>query len=253
MKKIMVFALLGACLSAGLPALALAQDMDPGVTLQTANPDIRDKASLQRGAKYFVNYCAGCHSAQYVRYNRVGSDLGLSDAQVEKYLMFAGGKVTGTMVSAMPEADATTWFGTAPPDLSVEARIHSPNWIYTYLKSFYLDPSKPTGANNTVFPNVAMPDVLWQLQGTQTAVFKTVTNPDGSTFQVFQHFEPVTPGKLKPAQFDQMDQDIVNFLQYIGDPVTVLSETIGLRVLGFLVIFFVLAYLLKREIWKKIH
>lgn len=249
MKRIIIFVLLAAC----LPALAQAQDMADGMTLQSANPDIRDPASLQRGAKYFVNYCMGCHSAKYVRYNRVGRDLGLTNAQVEKYLMYAGGKVSGTMVSAMPDADAVKWFGTAPPDLSVEARIHSPNWIYTYLKSFYLDPKSPTGVNNTVFPHVAMPDVLWELRGTQKAVFKTVTNPDGSTFQVFQRFEQVTPGKMTPKQFDQMDRDIVNFLQYMGNPVIVRSETIGMRVLGFLIIFFLLAYLLKREIWKKIH
>lgn len=249
MKALLVCTLVILC----LPVPVHAQDMDAGMTLQSANPDIRDPASLQRGAKYFVNYCMGCHSAQYVRYNRVGRDLGLTDAQVEKYLMYAGGKVTSTMVSAMPEADATKWFGTAPPDLSVEARIHSPNWIYTYLKSFYLDPKSATGVNNTVFPHVAMPDVLWELRGTQKAVFKTIKNPDGSTFQVFQRFEQVTPGKLTPKQFDKMDRDVVNFLQYMGDPVTVRSETIGMRVLGFLVIFLLVAYLLKREIWKKIH
>lgn len=253
MKRIMLVALLGACLSASFPVLVQAQEMVEGMTLQAANPDIRNPASLQRGAKYFVNYCAGCHSAQYVRYNRVGNDLGLTDEQVQKYLMFAGGKISGTMMSAMPAADATTWFGTAPPDMSVESRIHSADWIYTYLKSFYLDPKSATGSNNTVFPHVAMPDVLWQLRGTQTAEFKTVTNPDGSTFQVFEQFQPVTPGKLTPTQFDQMDRDIVNFLDYIGNPVTVRSETLGMRVLGFLVVFFIVAYLLKREIWKKIH
>lgn len=253
MKRIVLVALLGACLAACLPALVQAQDMDEGMTLQAANPDIRNPASLQLGAKYFVNYCMGCHSAQYVRYNRVGNDLGLTDEQVQKYLMYAGGKISDTMMSAMPQSDAVTWFGTAPPDMSVEARIRTPDWIYTYLKSFYLDPKSATGVNNTVFPNVAMPDVLWQLRGTQNAVFKTVTNPDGSSFQVFQHFEPVTPGKLTSAQFDQMDRDIVNFLDYMGDPVTVPSEILGMRVLGFLVIFFLVAYLLKREIWKKIH
>ena len=240
-----------AVLLALVPVIVHAQD--EGVTLEAANVDLSNTASLQRGAKFFVNYCMGCHSAQYVRYNRVGQDLGLNDAQLESYLIFTGAKVTDTMVSAMPSADAQQWFAVAPPDLSLESRSRGADWIYTYLKSFYLDPKSATGVNNTVFPKVAMPDVLWELQGTQKAVFSTVKNPDGSTYQVFDHFETVTPGKLTPEQFDKADRDITSFLVYMGDPVAIESRDLGLRVIGFLIVFFVLAYLLKREIWKKIH
>lgn len=247
MKKVIVFTMLLAL----LPLLANAQD--EGVKLQSANVDLSNTASLQRGAKFFVNYCMGCHSAQYVRYNRVGQDLGLSDPQLESYLMFAGGKVTDTMVSAMSQADAIKWFGTPPPDLSLESRVRGSDWIYTYLKSFYLDPTSATGVNNTVFPHVAMPDVLWELQGTQRAIFKTVTNPDGSSYQVFDRFEQVTPGKMTPEQFDKADRDITSFLAYMGDPVELWSESLGFRVIGFLIVFFLVAYLLKREIWKKVH
>ena len=247
MKNVIACALLLAL----LPLAARAQD--EGVKLQAANVDVSNTASLQRGAKFFVNYCMGCHSAQYVRYNRVGRDLSLTDTQLQNYLMFTGGKVTDTMVSAMPQADAVKWFGVAPPDLSLESRIRGDDWIYTYLKSFYLDPKSATGVNNAVFPHVAMPDVLWELQGTQRAVFTTVRNPDGSSYQVFDHFEQVTPGKMTPAEFDKAVGDITNFLAYIGDPVKLTSLTLGLRVIGFLVVFFIIAYLLKREIWKKVH
>lgn len=244
-------AIICALLLALLPGFAHAQDQ--GVKLQSANVDLSNTASLQRGAKFFVNYCMGCHSARYVRYNRVGRDLGLNDAQLQSYLIFTGDKVTDTMVSAMPPTDAQKWFGVAPPDLSLESRSRGADWIYTYLKSFYLDPKSKTGVNNVVFPKVSMPDVLWELQGTQKAVFNTIKNPDGSTYQVFDHIEPVTSGKLTPEQFDMADRDITSFLVYMGDPVMLKSRDLGLRVIGFLIIFFVLAYLLKREIWKKIH
>lgn len=230
---------------------ALAQDQ--GVVLQQANVDLSNTAALQRGAKYFVNYCMGCHSARYVRYNRVGKDLGLTDVQLESYLMFSGGKVTNTMMSAMSAADARKWFGMAPPDLSLESRSRGVDWIYSYLKSFYLDPKQSTGVNNVVFPHVPMPDVLWQLQGTQKAIFNTVKNPDGSSYREFDHFVQVTPGKLTPGQFDMVDHDITSFLAYIGNPIELKSRSLGLRVIGFLLVFLLFAYLLKREIWKKIH
>ena len=153
----------------------------------------------------------------------------------------------------MPAADAKQWFGSAPPDLSLEVGSRGADWVYTYLQSFYLDPKAPTGVNNTVFPHVAMPDVLWELQGTQQAVFKTVHNPDGSSYQEFVRFEPVTPGSLTPRQFSRMALDITNFLAYINDPVVLKSRDLGLKVIGFLVVFFLFAYMLKREIWKKIQ
>lgn len=245
MKKILCVLFLSV-----LPALAFGQD--EGVALQQARVDVSNTASVQRGAKYFVNYCMGCHSAQYVRYNRVGQDLGLTDTQVESYLMPAGGKISDTMVSAMPD-DAEKWFGRQPPDLSLEVRNRGADWIYTYLKSFYLDGKTSTGVNNTVLPNVAMPDVLWSMQGTQQAVFKTVKNADGSTQQVFDHFEQVTPGRMTPAQYDKMVHDITNFLAYISEPTQLKARSLGLKVIGFLIVFFLFAFMLKRDIWKKVH
>ncbi|HET7921904.1 MAG TPA: cytochrome c1 [Gammaproteobacteria bacterium] len=245
MKKMFCVMLLGL-----LPVVALAQE--EGAALQAAHVDVSNTASLQRGAKYFVNYCMGCHSAQYVRYNRVGEDLGLTNPQVESYLMPAGGKISDTMVSAMP-ADAETWFGRQPPDLSLEVRNRGADWVYTYLKSFYLDDKTLTGVNNLVMPNVAMPDVLWSMQGTQAAVFKTVKTEGGATEQVFDHFEQVAPGRMTPAQYDKMVRDITNFLAYISEPTQLEARSLGLRVIGFLIVFFLFAYMLKREIWKKIH
>ncbi|MDE2233999.1 MAG: cytochrome c1 [Gammaproteobacteria bacterium] len=244
-------AIICAILLAVLPAVAVAQD--EGVKMQSVNVDLSNTASLQRGAKFFVNYCMGCHSARYVRYNSVARDLGLTDTQLEYYLIFTAAKTTDTMVSSMPPADAEKWFGIVPPDLSLESRSRGADWIYTYLKSFYVDPSSKTGVNNTVYPKVSMPDVLWELQGTQKAVFSTVKNPDGSSYQVFDHFEPLTPGRLSPQQFDKLDRDLTSYLVYMGDPVMLKSRSLGLRVIGFLIIFFIIAYLLKREIWKKVH
>jgi len=233
-----------------LPVLAFGQD--EGVTLQSANVDVSNTASVQRGAKYFVNYCSGCHSAKYVRYNRVGEDLGLTDTQLQSYLMPAGGKVSDTMETAMPD-DATKWFGKQPPDLSLEVRNRGADWVYTYLKSFYLDDKTKTGVNNTVLKNVAMPDVLWEMQGTQKAVFKTVKEPGGGTEKEFSHFEQVTPGRMTPQQFDKMDHDITNFLAYISEPMQLKARSLGLKVIGFLIVFFIFAYMLKREIWKDVH
>ena len=231
------------------PAYALA---DEGGLLK-ADVNLNDTASLQRGAKYFVNYCMGCHSAQYVRYNRVGEDLGLNDAQLENYLMPAGAKTSDTMVSAMPAADSEKWFGRTPPDLTLEARSRGADWIYTYLKSFYVGPKSATGANNTVLPNAAMPNVLWELQGLQQPVYKTVKAEDGSSFQVVDHFEQVAQGKLTPEQYDRVAMDLTNFLSYIAEPVQLERRDLGLKVIGFLIVFFLFAFMLKREIWKKVH
>ena len=139
--------------------------------LLPADNDIGDIASLQQGAKYFVNYCLGCHSAQYVRYSRLGEDLGLSDAQVVENLMFGAGQLHDTMVSSMRPEDGAVWFGVAPPDLSLIARSRGVDYLYNYLRGFYADPSRPTGANNLWLENTAMPDVLWELGGTRWAGF----------------------------------------------------------------------------------
>ena len=233
-----------------LPAAVFAES-EP--SLLQAKVNLNNTASLQRGAKYFVNYCVGCHSAQYVRYNRVGEDLGLNDAQLENYLMPAGAKTSDTMTSALQPADAEKWFNRAPPDLSLEARSRGADWIYSYLKSFYVDPKSPTGANNLMLPNAAMPDVVWELQGMQQPVYKAENGEDGSTLTVFDHFEQVSQGKLTPEQYDQVAMDLTNFLSYIAEPVQLERRDLGLKVIGFLILFFLFAFMLKREIWKKVH
>jgi ubiquinol-cytochrome c reductase cytochrome c1 subunit len=157
------------------------------------------------------------------------------------------------MDSAMPAADSEKWFGRTPPDLSLEARSRGDTWIYSYLRSFYMDPKTATGANNLMLPNAAMPNVLWELQGLQKPVYQTVKDEDGNNIQSFDHFESVAQGKLTPAEFDQVAYDLTNFLSYVGEPVQQERRNLGLKVIGFLILFFLFAYLLKREIWKKVH
>jgi len=218
-----------------------------GMQLQLANNDVTDVASLQRGAKYFVNYCLGCHSAQYVRYNRVGADLGLTDDQVVENLMFTGERPFDTMQNAMQSQDAVRWFGVAPPDLSLIARSRGTDYIYNFLRGFYADESKTTGANNLWLENTAMPHVLWQLQG----VRGLVTEGEGDAAE--QHFEVLSPGSMSEAEFDDAVRDIVNFLDYIGEPMQVERRALGVRVIAFLLLFLVISYMLKREIWKDVH
>jgi len=219
---------------------------------EKANNDIGNKASLQRGARNFVNYCSGCHSAKYVRYNRMAVDIGLSDDQVRDNLIFTDAKVTATMTNAMPAADAARWFGKAPPDLSLIARSRGVDYLYTFLKSFYLDPSRPTGMNNTVLPAAAMPNVLWELQGLQKAVYEGETTADSNIRKKFKGLELETKGKLTPEEYDQFVRDTVNFLAYIGEPAQLQRRELGIRVLGFLLVLFLLAYALKQEYWKDI-
>jgi ubiquinol-cytochrome c reductase cytochrome c1 subunit len=231
-----------------MPLAAFAE----GESMLKAEVNLNNTASLQRGAKYFVNYCMGCHSAQYVRYNRLGEDLGLNDAQLENYLLPAGAKTSDTMQSALPPADGEKWFGRAPPDLSLEARSRGSDWIYSYLKSFYVDEKSHTGANNTILPNAAMPNVVWELQGLQKLVQVTEKDEKGAE-HVVNHLEQVTTGKLTPRQYDQVAMDLTNFLSYIAEPVQLERRDLGLKVIGFLLVFFLFAYLLKLEIWKKVH
>lgn len=219
------------------------------VELMEANNNIANIASLQRGAKYFVNYCLGCHSAQYVRYNTLGEGLQLSDDQLVKNLMFTGEQPFDTMENAMRSEDAERWFGIAPPDLSLIARSRGPDYIYTFLHSFYADSDSPTGANNLVLPGTAMPYVLWRQQGIQAAHF----TEDERGAEMFQGFEMMQPGQMSSEEFDQMTRDIVNFLQYIGEPRQREREALGIRVIGFLLVFLLIAYLLKKEIWKDVE
>ena len=225
-----------------------------GALSEHANNDVSNLASLQRGARNFVNYCMGCHSAQYVRYNRLGQDLQISDQQLIKNLMFAAQKPQETMTIAMRQDDAKRWFGVAPPDLSLMARNRGPDYIYNFLRSFYLDPARPTGVNNLMLPNAAMPHVLWQLQGVQEAVFAEESVAGGGASQkVFKEFRQVTPGKLSPEEYDHFVRDIVNFLAYVGEPMQLERQRIGMWVLAFLLVFGILAYLLKQEIWKDVE
>jgi ubiquinol-cytochrome c reductase cytochrome c1 subunit len=241
MKKLII-----AFLLALVPLFGSASE---GPQLDKANIDLSDQASLQRGAKYFVNYCLSCHSAQFQRYNRMAQDLGLTEDEVMKNLMFTTDKIGDTMTVAMHPADGEKWFGVAPPDLSVLIRARGVDYIYTYLRSFYLDDSRPMGVNNVVFPSASMPDVLWQLQGLQKANFKELE--DGK--MEFEGFEQVTPGTLSAEEFDQVARDLTAFLSYVGEPVQMKRVALGKWVLLFIAVFFVLSYLLKKEYWKDVH
>lgn len=234
-----------------LPVLALA--VESGDMIQRANNDLGNIASLQRGARNFVNYCLGCHSAQYVRYNRLAKDLGISESQLIKNLMFTAEKPYETMNIAMPRADAQGWFGQAPPDLSLIARSKGTDYVYSYLRSFYVDESSPTGVDNLVLPGTSMPHVLWELQGLQRATYTGHIGDDGNVTKHYNGFEQASPGKLTAKQFDQFVRDLVNFLDYVSEPVQLKRQAIGVRVLIFLAVFFVFAYMLKREYWKDVH
>jgi ubiquinol-cytochrome c reductase cytochrome c1 subunit len=219
-----------------------------GLVLEPADNDVTDTASLQRGAKYVVNYCLGCHSAQYVRFSQVGAGLGLTEDELVENLMFTGERPFDTMQSALRDEDAVRWFGVAPPDLSLIARSRGTDYLYNFLRGFYADDSTLTGANNLWLDNTAMPHVLWQLQGIRRAT-ETGEAESGGTL----HLETVQAGELSAAQYDDAVRDIVNFLDYIGEPMQVERQALGIRVIGFLLLFLVLSYMLKREIWKDVH
>ncbi|MEW6164502.1 MAG: cytochrome c1 [Pseudomonadota bacterium] len=236
MKKLFI-----ALLSAPLLAFASGAELH----LDKAPDRARDYAALQNGAKVFVNYCLNCHSASYYRYNRL-TDLGLSEQQIKDNLLFTAGKVGEPMTIAMRRADAKQWFGAAPPDLTVIARARASefgtgsDWLYTYLRGFYRDDARPTGWNNTVFANVGMPHVLWELQGEQ------VMGAD-------HKLKLARPGLMQPQEFDAMVGDLVGFLAYMGEPMATFRKQLGVIVLIFLAVLFVFSYALKREYWKDIH
>lgn len=242
--------LIYALLIAALPGLTVAAGS--GLQLDKAPIDLHDKASLQRGAKLFANYCLSCHSAKYMRFNRMAQDLGMSDDQVKENLMFATNKVADTMNVAMPSAEAENWFGTAPPDLSVLARARGADYLYTYFRTFYIDDSRPFGVNNAVFPDVGMPHVLWELEGLKKPVMKTVVH-GGEETEVLTGFEQVTEGSMTEAEYDQVAADLTNFMVYMAEPIRTKRESLGWWVLGFLGVFFIFAYLLKKEYWRDIH
>jgi len=240
-----------------IAALLVAALMTVGVAsasesegLESANIRLDDVASMQRGARLFFNYCSGCHSLQYLRYSRIAEDLQLDPKEVEKNFMFVGGKIGDPAISHMPVADATKWFGKAPPDLSLEARSKGSDWIYNYLKSFYVDPSRPLGWNNTVFPNASMPNALWELQGIQAPIMKAAGEGHDAAVE---RLELRTPGRQNAEEFDRTARDISAFLQYAGEPAALKRESMGVWVLLYLGLFTLLAYLLKHEFWKDVH
>lgn len=221
-----------------LPTLAMAAS-GSNVHLEKANIDLHDKASLQRGLDLFQHYCSGCHSTQYQRYERVATDLDISADDMHNKYMFTDAKIGELMHSAIPQEDAAKWFGAAPPDLTLVTRVRGENWVYSYLKGFYKDPSRPFGVNNTIFPVVGMPHVLEELQGTP------IKQASGTIV--------VTGGKLTVQEYDQVVRDITGFLVYSAEPMKLEREALGVWVLGFLFIFFIVAYLLKKEYWKDVH
>jgi ubiquinol-cytochrome c reductase cytochrome c1 subunit len=221
-----------------------------------ANANDTDVASMQRGARDFVGYCLGCHSLKYERWSRLGQDLHIPKALLAKDLIPPGEAPTDYITSPMIDSDAEKWFGKAPPDLSLMSRARDPNYIYQYLKTFYVDSDRPTGANNLAYPQSAMPDVVAPLEGLKIAVYKTVESqgPDGKLVkqQVFDHFKVIAPGSMTPQQFDQFSHDLVNFLDYVGDPQQAERQSMGVWVVLFLLVFTWLAWLLKREFWKDV-
>jgi len=231
-----------------------------------------DQASLQRGAQVYMNYCMGCHSLQYERYERLVNGLGIPEDMVEKYLKFNhDAKIGELMVNAMPAQQAKQWFGAAPPDLTLEARARSPEWLYTYLRTFYRDPARPWGVNNKVFPDVGMPHVLLELQGLQECQpgpvlaenggirrdpltgKEVLLGEDGKPLNPCGRLKVVTPGKLTPKEYDQAVYDLVNFLSYVAEPMQQKRQHVGIYVLAFLALLFVFAWLLNREYWKDVH
>ncbi len=249
-KMITRLAILCVCFL-GTPAFAAGS-----VATESADIDPNNIASLQRGARNFMNYCAGCHSAQYVRYSTIGKHLELSDEQLVDNLMFNAQKTFETINAAMPPADAARWFGKAPPDLSLMARAKGADYVYSFLKGFYVEPGSPTGVNNTVLAGTSMPNVLWELQGLQKAVYTehTETDADGneSTEVHFEGFEHLSAGAMSDEEFDAFVRDTVNFLAYIAEPMRADRRTLGVWVLMFLVVLLILSIALKKEIWKDV-
>ncbi len=235
--------------------------------LDTVHMNMSDKASLQRGAKLFVNYCLSCHSAEYSRYARVAEDLDIPLWQLKENLMFTTEKEGDLMKTTMPAEDAKEWFGVAPPDLTLVSRVRKPNWVYTYLRAFYQDESSPSGWNNSLFENVAMPHAMFELQGVQRLVGKIdkveagaidahAAGPELAENQKLVGdaiFELVHPGKMSPVEFDQAMTDLTSFLAYLAEPAQLQRKTIGVYTLLFLILLTMLCYLLKKEYWRDVH
>ncbi len=218
--------------------------------LEPSGANIKDVAALQRGARVFVNYCLSCHSAAYMRYNRLSEDLDLSEEVVMENLVFADAKIGETMRVSMTAEDSERWFGKTPPDLSVRGRSRGPDWLFAYLRSFYQDSSGQW--NNLILPNASMPHILWELQGIQTPVYADHSDDESALIEI-DHLELTTPGLMTPEEYDSTVRDLATFLDYMGEPAKLKRKQIGVWVILFLVVFAFLAYLLKAEYWRDVH
>ena len=222
-----------------------------------ANTDVTDMPSVQRGARNFVSYCLGCHGLKYERWSRLAEDLSIPPDLLQKDLLPPGDKTTDYILTAIPPKDAETWFGKTPPDLTLMARARGRNYLYQFLKTFYLDPSRQTGANNLRLPSTAMPYVLSELEGLKRAVFRDVPSQgeggQPTHEQVFDHFEIIARGRLSESEYDGFVRDTVNFLDYVSEPTQAARRALGVWVVLFLLVFTWLAWLVKREYWKDVH
>jgi ubiquinol-cytochrome c reductase cytochrome c1 subunit len=245
-----------ACAPARLPA-AEEEGAKFGADWESwrADTNVSDLASVQRGARNFTSYCLGCHSLKYERWSRLGADLKIPAEVLEKDLLPPGAKATDYIQTHMPAADAETWFGKAPPDLSLMVRARGKDYIYQFLATFYVDPTRQTGVNNLRLPTTAMPDVLSELEGLKAAVFRTEAHPGGAAGSepAFDHFEPLAPGRMSLAEYDGFVRDTVNFLDYVSEPTQLERRQLGVWVVLFLLLFTWLAWLVKREYWKDVH
>jgi ubiquinol-cytochrome c reductase cytochrome c1 subunit len=254
MRKIAAIALALSLLScASLPVIA-AEEPEGAVSAtdwETWKPNnsLASLASLQRGARDFMGYCAGCHSLKYMRYSRMAADLKIPEAVLQQSLIQPGDNKNNYIMGSLAPADGEAWFGKAPPDLSLIARSKGTEYIYQFLKTFYAEPGAPTGVNNLALPGTAMPHVLSELQGVQTALFKSGAAPGE---KIFAGFESAVAGRLSAAQYDDFVRDIVNFLDYVGEPTQLERQGLGIWVVLFLLAFTGIAYLLKKEYWKDV-
>jgi ubiquinol-cytochrome c reductase cytochrome c1 subunit len=233
--------------------MSFAWSSEVDFPLQKAPKKISDVAALQHGAKIFVNYCLSCHSASAMRYNRL-KDIGLTDAQIKQNLLFSAEKVGETMQIAMHYKDAKEWFGATPPDLSVIARSNGKDWLYTYMRSFYVDETRATGWNNALFPNVGMPNVLWELQGLRSAKHEEHVDPHDSSKKITKiiGFEQTSQGAMKPADYDEAVADLTVFLEWMSEPSQNNRQKMGLWILLYLSLFTILAWRLNANYWKDI-
>lgn len=241
-----------ACLIALLAFSSMNWAADNDIALLSVNIDLADQNKLQRGARLYMNYCSGCHALRYMRYNRMAEDLGLTtftgevDKDLLSNLIFTSAKIHDPIQISMPPTDARQWFGIVPPDLSLTARERGADWIYTYLKSFYADKKRPFGANNLLVPEVAMPNILEPLSGRVIAV----TSGAG---KAISHLALIKQGEMTPHQFDSAIEDLVNFLVYVGEPAQLIRYRMGVKVIAFLCLFLIVAYLLKKSYWKDVY